>query len=217
MAEPLRVVIAEDHPFFRDGLRRALEEEESIEIIAEASDGRTALEQIRRLGPHIAILDIGLPEMDGCTLARAIRKEKLPVELIFLTISDGPEMFEEALELDVKGYLLKDCTSDDVLKCIHAVSSGRNFASPAMTTYLDQRARRIELFSQEIPGLEELTRREHMVLKRIARGKTSKEIAAEMHIEPKTVDTHRLHICKKLRLRGPHALTRFAATHRDRI
>lgn len=188
MGDVLRIVIAEDHPFFRDGLRQALEQDEAMEVVAETSDGRTALASIRSLRPDIAILDIGLPELDGCNLARIIREEKLPVELIFLTISDDPEIFEEALELEVKGYLLKDCTSDEILKCVRAVSAGQNFASPAMTTYLVGRTRRIERFSREVPGLQRLTRQERAILQRIAQGRTSKEIAVELHIAPKTVD-----------------------------
>lgn len=217
MTERLRLVIAEDHPFFRDGLRRALERDDSMQVVAETSDGRTALDRIRALRPDIAILDIGLPQMDGCAVARTIREERLPVQLIFLTICDEEEIFEEALDLDVKGYLLKDCTSDEILRCVRAVSSGQNFASPAMTTYLVGRSRRVERFSREVPGLNQLTRRERTILKRIARGKTSKQIAAEMDIAPKTVDNHRSNICEKLQLHGAHVLTRFAAQHRDEI
>jgi len=213
----IRIVIAEDHPFFRDGLRQALGNDETLRVIAEASEGLAALESIKSLRPDIAILDISMPEMDGCTVVRQIRKEKIPLEIIFLTICDDEEVFEEALELGVKGYLLKDCTQSEILKCVRAVSSGQYYASPTMTTYLVKRTHQIKEFAKKVPELESLTPHERAILKRIAQDKTSKEIAEEMGISHKTVDAHRTNICTKLKIHGNHVLTRFAAYHRDEI
>jgi DNA-binding NarL/FixJ family response regulator len=216
MPEAVRIVVAEDHPLFRDGLRRALMQD-GVAVVAEAGDGRQALELIRSHRPDIAILDIGLPELDGCAVARTVREERLPVELVFLTVCDEIEVFEQALEWDVKGYLLKDATPDEIVRCIRAVAAGQNFVSPAMATYLVQRTQRVERFARTVPGLQQLTGQERAILRRIAQHKASKEIAAEMGISPKTVDAHRSNICQKLGLRGNHVLSRFASQHRDAI
>ena len=217
MNEMLRIVIAEDHPFFRDGLRRALETEKGFRVVAEAGDGASALRCIQTLRPDIAVLDIGLPELNGCAVARKIREEKVATEIVFLTISDDEDMFEEALEWDVKGYLLKDCTAAEIVRCVKAVAAGQSFTTPAMTTYLVGKTRRMEQLAETIPGLRRLTPQERLILKRVAQDKSSKEIAAEMGIAPKTVDAHRMSICNKLDIHGNHVLGRFAIRHRDEI
>lgn len=217
MSEEIRIVIAEDHPFFRDGLRKVLEKEGGLNVVAEASDGLTALERIRSLRPDMAILDIGLPRMNGFALLRKVREERVPVEIVFLTIHDDEEMFQEALELDAKGYLLKDCTEAELLRCISAVSSGQHYTSPSMTTYLVKKTQRFERFVKQAPGLSLLTPHERTILRRIAQEKSSKEIAQELGIARKTVDAHRSNICRKLEIRGQHVLTRFAARHRTEL
>jgi DNA-binding NarL/FixJ family response regulator len=217
MGNEIRIVIAEDHPFFRDGLRHALEKEKRFHVVAEAADGLTAFDCIRTLKPDLAVLDISLPALDGCALARKLRAERIPVEIVFLTICDDQDIFEEALEYDVKGYLLKDCTAAEIVSCVKAVCSGQNYASPSMTTYLVGKARGIETFARRVPGFHLLTPQERAILKRVAHDKTSKEIAQEMKIAPKTVDAHRLNICGKLKIHGNHVLSRFAAQHRNEI
>jgi two-component system, NarL family, nitrate/nitrite response regulator NarL len=217
MPDALRLVIADDHPLFRDGLRRALSRDEGLRIVGEAADGQRALELIRAQAPDVAVLDIGLPGLDGCSVARQVREERLVVELVFLTVCDEVEVFERALEWDVKGYLLKDATPDEIVRCVRAVASGRNFVNPSMTTYLVQRTRRIERFTRTVPGLAQLTAQERAILRRIAFHETSKEIAAAIGISPKTVDAHRASICLKLGLHGTYALTRFTALHRDAL
>src|SRR5262245_9476252 len=103
-------MIADDHPLLLDGLRRVLEQAATVTVVGAASDGPTAREHVRSLKPDVAILDIGLPRLNGFDVVRAVRQERIPVEIVFLTIHDDPEMFEAALQLGVKGYLLKDCT-----------------------------------------------------------------------------------------------------------
>ena len=142
-----------------------------------------------------------------------ISKEKI----VFLTIADDEDMFEEALEWDVKGYLLKDCTAAEIVKCVRTVAGGRSFTAPAMTTYLVDKTRRMERLVEKIPGLRLLTPQERLILKRVAQDKSSKEIAEEMGIAPKTVDAHRMNICNKLDIHGNHVLGRFAARHRNEI
>ena len=212
----VRIVLAEDHPLFRDGLRRALGQD-GLVVVGEAEDGRRALELIRSQKPHVAMLDIGLPELDGCAVARTIRQERLPVEIAFLTVCDEVEIFEQALEWDVKGYLLKDATAAEIARCVRSIAAGQNFVSPAMATYLVNRTRRIERFARAVPAIQRLTAQERAILVRIAQHMASKEIAAELGISPKTVDTHRANICQKLDLHGNHVLSRFAWQHRDAL
>ncbi|MGE0816084.1 MAG: response regulator [Vicinamibacterales bacterium] len=217
MNAAIRIVIAEDHPFFLSGLRQALDREPGFQVVAETGDGRAALEAIRTLAPDVAILDIGLPVMDGCAVVKAVRQARLPVEIAFLTIADDGALFEQALEWDVKGYLLKDCTDVDIVRCVRAIAQGQHFACPTMTTYLVNKTRRIERFTGEAPGLKRLTRQEQAILSLIARDMTSKDIARELGIAQKTVEAHRSNICRKLELHGNHALSRFAIRHRDEI
>lgn len=217
MSEQLRIVIAEDHPFFRKGLRTALENAASLEVVAEASDGLTALEQVRSLAPDLVVLDVGLPRMNGIALVRRMREEQISAEVVFLTICDDEGVFEEALALGVKGYLLKDCTEAEFLGCVTAVSSGHHYTSPSMTSYLVNKTRRVSGLTRNNPGLGLLTPQEREILRRIAVEKTSKEIAREMGIAPKTVDAHRSNICNKLEIHGHHVLTRFAVRHRSEI
>jgi DNA-binding NarL/FixJ family response regulator len=215
MSEDTRIVIADDHPLFLDGLRRVLEQSRSLAVVGAASDGPAALEHIRSLEPHLAILDIGLPRMNGFDIVRAIRADRMPVEFVFLTVHDDADMFEAALQLDVKGYVLKDCTDAELLRCVSAVSAGQHYASPSMTSYLVKKTQRMDQLAEQAQGLRLLTPHERTILRLIAQDMTSKEIARELGIARKTVDFHRSNICRKLEIHGQHVLTRFAARHRQ--
>jgi DNA-binding NarL/FixJ family response regulator len=217
VSDGTRLVIADDHPLFLDGLARVLEQTGSLAVVGKASDGQTALGHIRSLRPHLAILDIGLPRMNGFDVVRAVRAERIPVEFVFLTAHDDADMFEAALQLDVKGYVLKDCTDAELLRCISAVAAGQHYASPSMTSYLVKKTQRMDQLAEQAPGLRLLTPHERTILRLIAQDRTSKEIARELGIAQKTVDFHRSNICRKLGIHGQHVLTRFAARHRDEI
>src|SRR5438093_11414594 len=136
MTPEIQVLIADDHPIVRQGLRQAIEADAHIKVIAEVGDGAVALERIQAVRPQIAVLDIDMPQMDGLAVARAIRELKLPVEVIFLTVHREEAFFTEALELGAKGYVLKDSAISDIVTCIRAVAGGQHFTSPAMTSYL---------------------------------------------------------------------------------
>jgi DNA-binding NarL/FixJ family response regulator len=217
MSAKIRIVFAEDHPFFRDGLRATLAAEEGFCLVGEAADGAAALALVQSLEPQVAILDIGLPVMNAVSVVRRIREQHLPVEVVFLTIHDEEEVFDEALELGVRGYLLKDCTASELVRCVIAVAAGQHYTTPPMTSYLVGKTQRIERFADRVPGMSLLTPHERAILRRIAQDKTSKEIAGEMGIAPKTVDAHRANICTKLKIHGKHVLSRFALRHRSDI
>jgi len=215
MTEPIRLVIADDHPIVRQGLRQVIEKDAGLQVVAEAGDGQAALEQIKATQPRVAILDIDMPLMSGFDVARALARLPLSVEIIFLTVHCEEEFFNEALELGARGYVLKDSSVTDIVACVRAVAAGQNYVSPALTSYLF-RQRQPET-SRQRSGVDALTPTERQVLKLIADYKTSKQIAAALFISPHTVQTHRKNICVKLELEGNHALMRFALEHKSRL
>lgn len=217
MPRDLRIVLADDHPVFRDGVKRALAADRRLQVVGEAGDGAAAYELIRTLEPDVAVVDIGLPVLDGCAVARRVFEERLACAIVFLTVCDDYEVFDQALSWGLKGYLLKDATSEEILRCVRAVGDGQHFVSPAMTSHLVERTERIEQFTRQLAALGRLTPQERLILRRIAMERHSKEIAAELGIAPRTVDAHRANICQKLGLHGNHVLRRFAARNRDRI
>jgi DNA-binding NarL/FixJ family response regulator len=218
MARDIRILIADDHPIVRQGLRQAIEADPRFEVLAEAGNGRIALEQIQQLRPDIAVLDIDMPEMDGFSVAREVRARQLAVDIIFLTVHRDERFFAEALQLGTKGYVLKDSAVTDILSSIRAVAAGDHFASPALTSYLikSRRAGAGDGVPQK-GGLQDLTATERRILAMIAEYKTSREIGDALCISHRTVQTHRTNICTKLDLRGNHALMKFALAHRSQL
>jgi DNA-binding NarL/FixJ family response regulator len=217
MKTEIRIVIADDHPIFREGLRKVIEKDSSLKVVGEAEDGVAALERIQECGPEIAILDIDMPHQDGFAVARSIREQRQPVSVIFLTMHKDEMHFNEALDLGVRGYLIKDNAAADVVNCIRAVAAGQNYISPALSTFLLNRGRRATTFGKQQPGLSELTATESRILVLLAEYKTSKEIAAELCVSVRTIENHRANICTKLELHGTHALVKFAIQHKSEL
>ena len=216
MEAELRILIADDHPLLRQGLRQAIEADPRLKVVAEAGGGRAALEQIERLRPAIAILDIDMPDLDGFAVVRELRARKLAVEIVFLTVYRDGRFLEEALGLGAKGYVLKDAAATDILASLRAVAAGEHYTSPSLTSYLVE-ARRGGPRAAAPPGLASLTPTERRVLALLADYKTSREIGEELHISHRTVQTHRVNICSKLELQGSHALMKFALAHKDQL
>lgn len=216
-ATEIRIVVADDHPIVRQGLRQTLEAERGFKVVAEAADGLTALDQIKSLKPEVAVLDIDMPELDGFGVVRALRDEKIDVEVVFLTIHRDEDFFNEAINLGARGYVLKDSALTDIVNCIRSVASGQHYVSPSLTSLLLNRHRRAASLSQQKPELEDLSPAERRVLKLIAEYKTSREISEELFISHRTVETHRTNISNKLNLHGSHALMRFALAHKSEL
>ena len=213
----LSIVIADDHPVFRHGLRQLIEAEPRFEVVGEAGDGQTALQISESLRPAIVILDVSMPKLDGLAIAQQLLKENSPVKIIFVTMYREEKLFKQALELGVKGYVLKDSAATDIISCIKAVAAGQNYTSPELTTYLVNRVQKVNTASPLRSGLDGLTVTELRVLSLIADYKTSKEIAQDLFISPRTVDTHRNNICQKLNIHGSHALMKFVLKHKDSL
>jgi DNA-binding NarL/FixJ family response regulator len=215
MQQEITLIIADDHPIFRRGLRAVIETDAQIKVVAEAGDGDTALSYIREHAPKIAILDLDMPALDGFAVARAIHESNLSVQVIILTMHDKESIFNAALDLGVKGYVLKDSAMTEIIDCIKAVRSGRNYISPQLSTYLIGRGNRRAALAHETPTLKDLTPAEQHILKLIADEKTSRQIADTLHISIRTVDRHRANICDKLNLHGSNALIKFAVAHKS--
>ena len=213
MKTETRIVIADDHSIFRKGLRAIIEAERSLLVIAEAADGEEALRKIEELRPDIAILDVDMPKVDGFQVVKELRRRRMPVECIFLTIHSEEEMFNEALHLGVKGYVLKDSSSTDIVNAVAALRQGHHYTSPSLTSLLINRADR----AKSIASVHDLTPTERRVLQLIAEYKTSKQIAEQLCVHYRTVENHRTNISAKLGLRGSHALIKFALKHQHEL
>ena len=217
VAAEIRIVVADDHPIVRQGLRQTIEAGRGLKVVAEANDGLQALELIKSHQPDVAVLDIDMPELDGFGVLRALRSEKVDVEVIFLTIHREEDFFNEAVNLGAKGYVLKDSALADIVNCVKAVASGQHYVSPELTTHMLNRQKRAASLSQRKPELKDLSPAERRVLKLIAEYKTSREIAEELFISHRTVETHRTNICNKLEIHGNHALMKFALAHKSEL
>ena len=208
------VLIADDEPEVVVSVRLALEESSRLRVVAEAGDGNVAWERLRALRPNIAIIDIGMPQIDGIALTRRIRQHGLPTDVILLTVCDEKSMFDTALELGVKGYLLKHYTGTEIRTCVEAVADGQHCASPPVVSHIINKTR-LAAQSAADAALETLTFQEAAVYRRIQQHKSSKEIANDLGISVRTVDTHRSNICRKLGLHGNYGLHRHAGRDRD--
>jgi DNA-binding NarL/FixJ family response regulator len=207
----IKIVIADDHPLMRRGLRMSVEEDPGLNVVGEASDGEMALQLVTKHVPHVALLDIEMPKLDGLGVAREIVKRGLKTEIIFLTLHSDQEFFRSAMSLGSKGYILKDSAVQEVVVGIRAVASGRPYLSSAITADLLQKREK----PAPKPGnalTSNLTPTERRIMQLIAHGKTSKEIGGELSIHYRTVENHRTNICRKLELEGEgaNALLRFA-------
>ena len=217
MPASIRLILADDHPIVRHGLRQIIEADDTLAIVAEASDGKAALAAIQTHAPDVAVLDIDMPGLDGFAVVRALSTLQTRPEVIFLTMHSEQELFEAALELGIKGYVLKESAVTDIVAAIKSVAAGQPYLSPALSAHVLNRQRHQEDPDQLHPGLATLTSMERRVLNLIAADLSTKEIAAQLSVSPRTVETHRQNIGGKLNVRGSLALVRFALQHRVQL
>jgi DNA-binding NarL/FixJ family response regulator len=215
MTDEIKIIIADDHPIFRNGLRQLLETESKFKIIGEADNGENALKLITAENPDVAILDIDMPEKDGFEVAQSLFSKSIPVEVIFLTMHRDKKLFNAALNIDVKGFVLKDSAMADLINAVKTVSRGDSFISPQLSTFLIELSRQKESLTDDKSAISKLTPTEKKILMMIGNYKTSKDIAAELFISIRTVEHHRSNIALKLDLKGSHALLKFALDHKD--
>ena len=198
----ISVLIADDHVLFRQGLLSLLDVEEDIAVVGECGDGHTALEMIVRFRPDVAVLDVVMPPVGGMEVAEEIAKRGLDTRVVVLTTYKSPSLVRSALNAGVSAYVLKDGAFDDVVQAIRTTAAGGTFVTASLISDVPDG----DLAVDHGP----LTRREREIFKMIARGQTSREISLRLFISPKTVETHRRNIMRKLGLRSIAELVRYA-------
>ncbi|HUL35392.1 MAG TPA: response regulator transcription factor [Candidatus Eisenbacteria bacterium] len=206
----LRILLADDHTVMRTGLRALLERQGNIEIVAEAENGRQAVALCSSLAPEIAIMDVGMPMLNGIEATKALLKESPSTGVVMLSMHSDESYVIRSLQAGARGYLLKDSAASDLLSAIQAVSQGKSFFSPAIRRLLAEDYVRVLQQKGEVDSYELLTMREREILQLLAEGKTNKEVANALHISPYTVETHRSNILEKLGLHSPAELILYA-------
>jgi two-component system nitrate/nitrite response regulator NarL len=191
--ERVRVLVADDHPLFREAIVRAVRGRPELDLAGEAGDGRAALAAIRDLGPDVAVLDLRMPDLDGVRIAAAARRDGLPTRVLILSaFLDGPLVYE-ALAAGAAGYLSKDAAPTEILDAIAAVARGETVLAPDAQTGLAGEVR-----ARGRPDRPALTPREQEVLHHVAAGRQAPEIARELHLAPATVKGHLQSLYEKL-------------------
>lgn len=214
--EDITIVIADDHALIRKGLVTVLSAHDDLKVI-ETENGEQALAEIRDKKPPIAILDVEMPKMTGFEVARKVEKEGLNTSIVFLTMLNDESAFNTAMDIGIRGYVLKENTVNEIEDCVRVVLAGKYYISPDLSDLLMKRNSKASAPASDKDGLHLLTPSESTILKLISQMKTSKEIAISLGISIKTVQNHRNNICKKLDLSGTHALLKFAMERSDQL
>ena len=205
------IFLADDHSVLRDGLGMLLETQPDFKVVGAASNGREAIEQIQKLEPNIAILDIAMPEVNGLDVARYVNRNCPNTQVIMLSMHRTTEHIIQALEAGARGYVLKESVSEDVIGAIRAVHAGGRYLRQAVSCVAV--GYYVRLVGSRSSPLERLNEREREVLRALAEGQTSSEIAEQMGLSPKTVDNYRSSIMQKLDIHHLPGLVKFAIQH----
>lgn len=206
----LRILLGDDHTLLRHGLRKILQERAEWEVVAEAGDGREAVRQTLALRPDVAILDIGMPLMNGIEATRQIVRRLPDLRVLILSMHANEPYIIQALKAGARGYLLKDSADTDLIRGVSAVAAGKSFFSPAVAkVMLDDYVR--HLAEKGIADrFDSLTEREREIFQLAAEGHSNKEIAELLSVSPATVETHRAHILQKLDVHSTAELVLYA-------
>ncbi|MGQ0509352.1 MAG: response regulator [Betaproteobacteria bacterium] len=199
-----RVILVDDHVIVRAGLRALLDRLEGIRVVAEAPDGATALELVRRDPPELVITDISMKQMDGVQLAASLKREFPQVRVIVLSMHAGADYVQQALGSGVSAYLLKDSAMVELELAVRAVLRGESYLSPAVSRQV------MDGYVEATAPHAELTQRQREILKLIAEGSSAKEIAFQLGISPKTVEAHRAQIMERLQISDVAGLVMYA-------
>jgi len=206
----IRIVLADDHPIFLSGLRSLIQAERDLELAGEASNGIAALKLIRELQPHLAVVDISMPDMNGILLSRRLSDETPAVKVLVLTLHDDRSYLKQALDAGVRGYVLKRSAAENLVQAVRAVVTGGLYVDPSIANYLFE-ANPKRTAQKGTLGVQELTEREAEVLKLVALGFTTKEIARKIDVGSKTIETYRTRGSEKLGLRTRADIVRYAS------
>ena len=206
---PIRVLLADDHTLVRAGIRSLLEAQPGVEVVAESGDGREALELIMKHGPDVALLDIGMPSLNGLEVARRVAKECPRTRVIVLSMYGDRTYVKQALGAGVAGYLLKGAAVAELPLALQAVMRGETYLTPRISREVVQGFLR-ESDSEAPDPLEGLTKRQREILQLIAEGRSTKDIARVLDVSVKTVETHRMRLMERLGIHDVPGLVRFA-------
>lgn len=209
MIKKTRLVIVDDHQLIIDGIRALLRDEESIQIVGEASNGKKAIEVIDLLETDVVLLDIDMPVMDGIETSKILHQKYPKLAIIILSMHAEKGLIKNLVEIGVKGYLLKNSSRAEILKALNEVMEGNSYFSPEVTLSLLNKSTENGSRQSEI----NLTNREEEVLRLIASGFTNKEIGEKLFISHRTVDTHRTNLMKKLDVNNLAGLVSYAIKH----
>jgi DNA-binding NarL/FixJ family response regulator len=207
----IKVLLADDHSIVRAGLRRIVEESGEMEVIAEAADGREAIDQVHEVQPDVAVIDISMPGLDGLEVLNQLHNSHPQLPVLILTMHEEGQYVVRAIEAGAMGYITKQSAPEQLVKAIRKVYSGSRYVTDEAAEAL---ALRIARGAHGQSALDSLSMRELQVLRRLALGQTNREIARAYHISIKTVDTYRSRLLKKLNLRNNADLSRFAIQNR---
>jgi two-component system, NarL family, response regulator NreC len=209
-AGKLRIVLGDDHTLVRQGLRKILEEQPEWMVVAEASDGREAVRHTLSLQPDVAVLDIGMPLLNGIEATRQIVRRFSNVNVLILSMHSEEAYITQAMKAGARGYLLKDSADTDLIRAVAAVSAGKSFFSPAVAkVMLDDYVRHLAE-KGIVDRFESLSEREREIFQLIAEAHSNKEIADLLSVSPATVETHRAHILQKLDVHNTAELVLYA-------
>lgn len=215
MKEEIQVIIADDHPLLRRGVRELIEEQQGWSVVGEASDGEKALELVKKFNNAILIIDIMMPKMNGFEVAKAMKENKLPNSIIILSMHNKESFFDRAMDLGIMGYVIKDSTDTEIIDAVKNVAAGKYYLSPTISGFAIRRGKYNNSGSVDVIGISNLTVTERKILKMISENMSTKDIANKLFISTHTVEKHRANICQRLDLHGTNALLRFALEHKD--
>ena len=205
----VKVLLVDDHAIIREGLRSLLEKQPDLEVVADVDDGRRAIELVRELSPDVVIMDVTMPRLGGIEATRQITGEFPAVKVIALSIHSRRPFVADMLQAGAAGYILKECLFDELVEAIHAVNGGARYLSPKITDVIvSDYVKRLS--SDDASPLQSLTGREREVLQLVAEGKSTKEIAMELHVSTKTIEANRRQIMEKLGMHSVAELTKYA-------
>lgn len=202
-------MVVDEHKILREGLSSLINKQPNMETIGEATDGREAIEIVNKLSPDLVLMDVTMPNLNGIEATRKIKSKKPDIEIIALSLHSDRRYVLGMIDAGASGYLLKECAFDELVRAINTVMSGKKYLSPEISDILvDEYVRKDTLDKAAI--YSKLTSRERETLQQIAEGKSTKDIAKDLSISIKTVETHRQHIKKKLKATSIAELTKIA-------
>jgi DNA-binding NarL/FixJ family response regulator len=207
--EPYRVVLADDHKLFRQGMKKIIDEMPETEVVGEACDGQEAIELVKKLLPDLAILDISIPKLNGIEACREVRRLFPNVKILVLTMHKDREYLYQAISAGAQGYLLKEDSDEELFSAIGTIRKGAIYVTKALAGVISSDITTFFLGGARIPP-RSLTAREREVLKFVTEGKSNSEVAEVLRISIRTVETHRANIMNKLDLKNTAELVRYA-------